>query len=214
MDELHPTKKLIFDAITQLLTEEGIEGVTYSNISARTYLQRASIAYHFRGRQDMLTQYYKYYLIMINFAAIPEEMMGPPKGDPVSAFCQLIDMIMAKNDMEDDPAGDALYRHMLISSLTDLEAKNLLRQANERAEKLTYQMLRHYIEAGIIEESRIPLAIAEMSVYSVFSSFADLFDFNIHNYDLALKEESEHIKRLFLKDGLYPQGQEAVSPDL
>lgn len=206
MENLHPTKKLIFDAITDLLNEQGISGVTFSNISARTYLQRASIAYHFSGRQDMLNQYYSYFLEVNGASPVPVSLQAPPGDDPVESFCRLIDGLFgnSRENPGNANAADALAAHMLISSLADPEAKRLIRRSNEEADEVFLRVLRPYIDIGIIDEARIPLAMADMAVYSATESFIDIFDFDISNYDLALKATIERVKRTFLRDGLYP----------
>lgn len=207
MDELHPTKKLIFDAIAQLLAEEGIDGVTYSNISVRTYLQRASIAYHFKGRQDMLMQYFGYFLTTTDNYTLLMELIDPPTNDPVADFCRVMDTVLLHENMQ-DPAAEALYRHVLTSAVFDPQAKKLLRQSNEQSEILLQKILNHYIKAGIIEERHIELAVADVFAFAACSSFVQLFEFDIPKYDLALKAMIERVKRMLLKEGLYPLRQD------
>jgi AcrR family transcriptional regulator len=203
MEEIHPTKKLIFDAITQLLIEGGVDQVTYSNISARTYLQRASIAYHFKGRQDMLMKYFEHYLAVTDPLDLITEVLEPAADDVVVDFCRVIDFILLNRSMRDSEIGP-LYRHVLATALFDPQAKRLLQQNNERSDVIVQRVLDHYIKKGIIEESRIELAVADMYAFAACSSFIQLFDLDVPRYGLALDAMLERVKRLLLKDGLYP----------
>jgi AcrR family transcriptional regulator len=203
MEEIHPTKKLIFDAITQLLTEGGVDNVTYSNISARTYLQRASIAYHFKGRQDMLMKYFEHYLDNTDPLVLVMNILEPITDDPVVDFCRVIDFILLDRSMRDTEIGP-LYRHVLATALYDPQAKRLLNQNNERSDVIVQGVLDHYIKKGIIEESRIESAVADMYAFAACSSFIQLFDLDVPRYNLALNAMVERVKRLLLKDGLYP----------
>jgi AcrR family transcriptional regulator len=203
MEEIHPTKKLIFDAITQLLIEGGVDQVTYSNISARTYLQRASIAYHFKGRQDMLMKYFEHYLAVTDPLDLITEVLEPAADDVVVDFCRVIDFILLNRSMRDSEIGP-LYRHVLATALFDPQAKRLLQQNNERSDVIVQRVLDHYIKKGIIEESRIEAAVADMYAFAACSSFIQLFDLDVPRYGLALDAMLERVKRLLLKDGLYP----------
>jgi AcrR family transcriptional regulator len=202
MEEIHPTKKLIFDAIEQLLSEGGVDNVTYSNISARAYLQRASIAYHFNGRQDMLLKFYEHYLASIDPQAIARDLLEPATDDPVADFCRVTDFVLLDRPMR-NPGIEALYRYVLAAALSDPQAKRLLLKNNERTDIILREILEHYTKKGIIEERRIESAVADIYAFAFCSSFMLLYDFDVPHYDLAQDAMVERVKRALLKDGLY-----------
>ncbi len=203
MHEIHPTKKLIFEVIAHLLAEGGVEKVTYTNISERAYLQRASIAYYFDNRQDMLLKFFEHFLSSINPAELVMELLETATDDPVADFCRLIDTLLLDHGMQ-DPGIKSIFRHVLASSLSDPQAKRLLLKNNERTNIILREVLDYFIKKGIIEEDRIETALSDIYAYAACSSFMVLFDFEIPWFNLAEKAMVERVKRALLKDGLYP----------
>lgn len=62
MDEIHPTRLHIFQAIESIVRELGVEAVTFPEVSKRVFLQPSSITYYFPSKDDMLDGFIRWAL--------------------------------------------------------------------------------------------------------------------------------------------------------
>ena len=51
----------IFDAITEIIEEEGLPAVTFSSVAKKCFLHRTSVAYYFEGKENMLSLIHIWY---------------------------------------------------------------------------------------------------------------------------------------------------------
>lgn len=80
-------RSLIFESITHILEEQDLSAVTFSSVAARCYMHKTAVAYYFKGKNDMLTQYFKHMQLQQD-TDIPHLYPGC---DPVQVFQDFIE---------------------------------------------------------------------------------------------------------------------------
>lgn len=72
-------RELIFQAMEELLLEEGRESLTYAKISERCHLHTNTITYYFDGKEDMMVQFFQHVVDRDN-ANLPAFFTHVPDG--------------------------------------------------------------------------------------------------------------------------------------
>ncbi len=185
----------IYHAITEIIDEKGLTAVTFSSVAERCFRHKTAIAYYFKGKDDMLAQYFIYTQQQLDYN-IPHLYDGC---DPVEVFCDFIDnrIQMACRSL---PWLRAKYQFLLMTPPQD---KSLL-QFTVYASTTQYAQIQPFIEAGIISPERLHMSMAHWYAYCAGLRFQLLFGNQPLYLDYVLTEGAEFLKRSFLKDGLYP----------
>ncbi len=197
-------KNLIFDTITDLLLEEGLNGITYAKISSRCHLHINTIAYYFDGKDDMIQQCFRH-IVEEDRKHLPEYYFRIPDNmSPVKALCLVIDHIIDHGQQMSE-IRRVLNMYLLPNSNLSPKIREFMQQIDREALEIEYQAIVRYREAGILEESRIRQAFADISFMSAGCCVFKFFGVQCVDYDLAVSSARERIKRALLKDGLYPE---------
>lgn len=194
--------ELIFNAIENLLLEEGRESLTYAKISERCYLHTNTITYYFNGKEDMMIQFFQYIVDRDN-ANMPEFFTRVPDGlTPVEAFNELIDYIVEGGHLMSKTR--RLLNLYLLPYVDISDAvKKLLSSVHNASSASEYAAIQMYNALGIIEESRIRESFADLTLASSGYSLIQLFGVKCIDHRLALHHTKERLRRSFLKDEYY-----------
>lgn len=185
----------IFDAITEIIEEEGLPAVTFSSVAKKCFLHRTSVAYYFEGKENMLSQYFRYMQDQYDYK-IPHLYPGC---DPVELFCKFIDnrIEMAMSDL---PWLRAKYKYLLEANPDD----TVLQAFTVHVWETQFSQIRPFIDAGIICDRRFKEGMALWYSFGASLRFQALFGKQRLFQEYIIKEGAEKLKRTFLKDGLYP----------
>ncbi len=192
----------IFDAITEIIEEEGLPAVTFGSVAKKCFLHRTSVAYYFEGKENMLYQYFRYMQDQHDYK-IPHLCPGC---DPVEVFCKFIDnrIEMAATDL---PWLRAKYKYLLDVNPDD----TVLLAFTVHVWETQFSQIRPFIDAGIICDHRFKEGMALWYSFGAALRFQLLFGKQRLFQEYIIKEGAEKLKRIFLKDGLYPET--AASPN-
>lgn len=210
METLHPTKKLIFDAIEELILTQGLEAVTFSELAKRCYLQPSGIIYYFKTKTNMLCEFFEYAIHRIMDIDILEGTDVMEAADPVEGFCRLIDTLLFSQSYS-DPLSSALLRSVSSAPVSDQPTRDLMVSCLRGSIQAAVQKVLLFRDKGIFEESRFSASLS-LFIYAVlgyqytgyvgYAVPGDLQEF------LSPHLLADHIKRCFLKDGTYPPDSE------
>lgn len=194
--------ELIFDAIENLLLEEGRESLTYAKISERCHLHTNTITYYFNGKEDMMIQFFQH-IVNRDSANMPEFFTSVPGGlTPVEAFNNLIDYIVEGGHLMSKTR--RLLNLYLLPYVDISDAvKNLLSSVHNASSAAEYAAIQMYKDLGIIEESRIREAFADLTLASSGYSLILLFGVQCLDHKLALHHTKERLRKSFLRDEFY-----------
>jgi AcrR family transcriptional regulator len=126
-----PTREKLMTAAAELIAELGWGRVTTRAVAERAGLPHGAVSYHFRGKQELLTE-----AAMSAFArAVPAEEFAPP-----ASVTDLIGIIAA--EMADRDAIDPMLSRLMFEAMREAERDPALRQRMGA-------MLAHYRELMI-----------------------------------------------------------------
>lgn len=162
MGQRKSRRELIFDAIESLLLGEGRESLTYARVSERCHLHTNTITYYFDGKEDMMIQFFQY-IVDRDKSAMPEFFLRVPEGmTPVQAFNALIDFIIEGGHLE-SKTRRLLNLYLLPHADISDKVKALLSNIHNASCAAEYAAIQMYNRLGIIEESRIREAFADLT---------------------------------------------------
>ncbi len=194
-------KERIFEAILQIIVELGIEAVTFAEISSRIYMQPSSIAYYFPTKDDMLAEFFSWWL------KPPFDGVSWPTGDtPQNAaaqLCALIDYLVLYAPYE-DPIARAVVRTFLIGAERNSRFYLLSTQVMQLSFQNLDNLFKNYMYFNIIDCSRYDLALAELFGLLYSRQIMGFFDIRLPRQHEVLVAAAERTKTAILKDGLYP----------
>ncbi len=197
-------KKCVFDAIESLLLEEGPDGLTYANISARCHLHTNTITYYFNNKEDMMLQFFKHVVERDN-AMRPVFFYRVDEGvTPVEAFCAFIDYVVDCEHLRSE-VRRLINLYVLPDLYTSDQVQNLIRQINELSYKAEYQTVEFYRTLGILEDSRLQDAFADLTFAAFGNSLLLIFGVECPDHKRATHNTKERLKKAFLKDGFYTE---------
>lgn len=197
-------RELIFQAIEELLLEEGRESLTYAKISERCHLHTNTITYYFDGKEDMMVQFFQHVVDRDN-ANLPGFFTHVPDGmTPVESFNQLIDYIIDGGHLE-SKTRRLLNRYLLPYADISPKVKELTSNIHNTSCENEYKAIQMYNRLGIINEDKIREAFADITFSSSGHSLVQLFGVNCVDIDLALHSAKERIKRTLLKPEYYQE---------
>lgn len=193
----------IFDAITELFNEGGIEAVTMASIGAKCNLHKSSLVYYFSTKDEMLRAYYEYYLEEHDKAFFDDiEAFIDANAKTDGAFCRLIDMILVgtKNapSLADIASADIIY---LASKDPDLH--RLLTKKFHRMADYFYGNLRKYCGYGFLAEERFEQGVCDLMLMLSSVLYLDLHNIRLPRHEETVGRSVENVKRSFLKDDVY-----------
>ncbi len=202
MPDVHPTKKLIFDAIERLILSQGFDAVTFSELSRLCYLQPSGIIYYFKSKDNMLREFFAY----IHDRNLSDESLDEliDAKHPVASFCRMVDEeIMSQSG----PLSRVLLGYTLSSGDSASEiaqfTSDLVRSS---IDKIVYTLER-FRTLDIFEPSRYDASLC-CFIYSAlgygYLGFIDCQPSPALGEALGGRRLAETLKRSFLKDGLYP----------
>lgn len=206
---LHPTVDLIFKTITNLLHDYDEEEITFSKIARHAYLQKSSVAYHFPSKKVMMEQYYIYFLESVidrNWEKFNLEETGE---GAVKVFCQFIDAALGSQDTKEESARDKevwkkVNREVFVRIGTGTAMKKYFEDLLAWQTEDLRELFRVFIDAGILEPSRLDQATYEFAYLSITRQLLQIFEIELPGCEQAHRRFVEELKRNFLKDGLYP----------
>lgn len=197
-----PRKEFIFDAIENLLLEESREDLTYAKISERCHLHTNTITYYFDGKEDMMVQFFEHIVERDN-ANMPEFYTRVPDGmTPVAAFNELIDHIIDGGHLM-SKTRRLLNLYLLPYVDISERVKNLLSTVHTASSTTEYEAIQLYNKLGIIEESRIRRAFADLTLSSSGYSLICFFGVPCIDQQVAVHNAKERLKKSFLKKEYY-----------
>lgn len=197
-------RELIFQAMEELLLEEGRESLTYAKISERCHLHTNTITYYFDGKEDMMVQFFQYVVDRDN-ANLPEFFTRVPDGmSPVEAFNTLIDYIIDGGHLE-SKTRRLLNLYLLPYKDISPKVRELLSNIHNTSCENEYEAIQMYNRLGIINKDKIREAIADITFSSSGHSLIQLFGVNCVDIDLALHSAKERIKKTLLKPEYYQE---------
>ena len=206
MGELHPNKKLIFDAIEALIVEQGIEAVTFSELARRCYLQPSGVIYYFKSKNNMLREFFAYILQRVRDTDTLDGAEAAEIENPAEAFCRFVDTVLFSQSYN-EPLSAALLRSTFSAPLSDRSTRDLMASSLLYSIQSVMQKVLWFRETGIVEESRFGQSLS-CFIYAVigyqYTGYIGCAPPAELQSLLSPHLAAEHIKRSFLKDGLYP----------
>lgn len=203
MEELHPTKQLIFDAIEELILTQGLEAVTFSELAKRCYLQPSGIIYYFKTKTNMLCEFFEYELRRITDVDILEGTGVMETADPVEAFCLLIDTLLFSQSYS-EPLSSALLRSTSSAPVSDQPTRDLMVSCLRGSIQAAVQKILLFRDKGIFEESRFSASLSLFVYAALGYQYTGRVGYNVPEdlqEFLSPHLLADAIKRSFLKDG-------------
>ena len=202
MPDVHPTKKLIFDAMEQLILSRGMEAVTFAELSRLCYLQPSGIIYYFKSKSNMIQEFFSY----INDRNLSEESLDEMVDEehPVASFCALVN-----SQLRSEPG--SLLRVLLGYTLSSAKSSPEIQQftadlVRDSIDKLAY-VLQRFRALDILEPSRYDASVCLFIHAALGYGYLGVIGCKpplALSQLLSEQALAEAVKRSFLKDGLYP----------
>lgn len=197
---MNPTKQKILEAIRQIIVELGVESVTFAEVASRVYMQPSSVAYYFPTKDDMLNEFFIWYLSLNHVDPWPTGESGE---QGVQQLCGFIDSLIAAAPYK-DPVIRAIMRTVFMQSERDERYYRLSSLVMQNAVAEVDASLRRFIPLGIIDESRYDATVTELIHLLYGHQIMGFFDVELPRQDEVLNIAGSRIKAALLKDGLYP----------
>lgn len=206
MDEIHPTRLRIFQAIEQIIRELGVEAVTFPEVSRRVFLQPSSIVYYFPTKDDMLAEFIQWQL------KESEILADGPSGsvqEDAGRICALVDLFADATPYR-DPVMRSIVRFILNDS--DRSGRSLFMQNHiiESAERTILTSFSQLRSSPAAAPERWDAALAEFYVFVVGQQIMGYFDIFPTGQPAARQAVAERTKRALLKDGLYSEQEKGA----
>ena len=195
-------KDLIINTIIDLLREGSLEDITFARVADRCHLHPTSVTYYFESKDDMLLQCLERLLFPPHTLSAPWVPNSLEVPDAVDNFCRLIDSLLKVNPHMSS-AQASLYSYLLFNGYFRPETLNALKQIEQRGSDLCKEILLSYEASGILEMSRFESAFRELDFISTATGLSQICQIHSVDEELVVRTFSEHLKKLFLKDGLY-----------
>ena len=197
----YATRERIFEAIEQTISELGIEAVTFAEIAARVYMQPSSLTYYFPQKDDMLAEFFAWWLTAQR-EPLPALSAQTPE-QAVRELCSYIDNIIKEAPFE-NPVARAITRSSFMGAERDNRYYRLTGEIMRRAVQDLQDAFDRFLPLDIFNAGRYPFAVAEFSNAVIGHQIMGFFDIELPLQREVLLAAAERVKRQVFKDGLYP----------
>lgn len=197
----YATRERIFEAIEQTISELGIEAVTFAEIAARVYMQPSSLTYYFPQKDDMLAEFFAWWLTAQR-EPLPALSAQTPE-QAVRELCGYIDNIIKETPFE-HPVIRAIVRSSLVGAERDDRYYRLAGEIMRNGVQNVQDAFAQFLPFGIFDTQRYQFAVIEFSNVILGHQVMGFFDIELPCQQEVMQAAAERVKRTILKDGLYP----------
>ena len=197
----YATRERIFEAIEQTIIELGIEAVTFAEIAARVHMQPSSLTYYFPQKDDMLTEFFNWWLTAQR-EPLPASSAQTPE-QAVRELCGYIDNIIKETPFE-NPVIRAIVRSSLVGAERDDRYYRLAGEIMRNGVQNVQDAFAQLLPFGIFDTQRYQFAVIEFSNVILGHQVMGFFDIELPCQQEVMQAAAERVKRTILKDGLYP----------
>lgn len=196
----HAIKERVFQAIEQTIVELGIEAVTFAEIAARVHMQPSSLTYYFPQKDDMLTEFFNWWLTAQR-EPLPASSAQTPE-QAVRELCGYIDNIIKETPFE-NPVIRAIVRSSLVGAERDDRYYRLAGEIMRNGVQNVQDAFAQLLPFGIFDTQRYQFAVIEFSNVILGHQVMGFFDIELPCQQEVMQAAAERVKRQVFKDGLY-----------
>lgn len=199
------TRQLILDTITDIIAEEGVEAVTFSNIAQRSFLNKGGIAYYFENKSDMFREYYRYFFDRINDAILDNFVECNKNRNPVEAFCRFVRSEVLDYGFRDE-LSHRVINSIFAGALKDEVGYVAWREFFVQSLKAYEYTFGQYAEQGILDMKRYDRTLTAFHLVTSSLIFKLVYRLDMWDSSWHEREITEWLIRNFLKDEYVPGG--------